>query len=94
MNQAERYPTRAPVLPAGLGLEDTDSKTGQWPKARTVVSPLTCRVSHVQSRYGTFQRRTVKRCSSAIRSGSVPLWARIAGMTLLRMPMPRASTYP
>ena len=38
-----------------------------------------------------FQRRTVKRLSSSIRSGSVPLWARIPGMILLRTPMPRAS---
>ena len=39
----------------------------------------------------SFHSRTVKRCSSSIRSGSVPLWARIPGMILFRTPIPRAS---
>ena len=42
--------------------------------------------------FGAFHRRTVKRCSSSIRSGSVPLCARIPGTILFRTPMPRAST--
>ena len=44
--------------------------------------------------FDSFQRQTVKRFSSSIKSGSVPLWERIPGMILLRTPIPRASTYP
>ena len=42
--------------------------------------------------FAAFQRRRVKRCSSSIRSGSVPLCARIPGRIWLRTPIPRAST--
>ena len=42
--------------------------------------------------FASLQRQTVKRCSSSISSGSVPLWARMPGMILFLTPMPRAST--
>ena len=41
-----------------------------------------------------FHNRTVNRCVSATRSGSVPLWARIPGIIFCETPMPYASTYP
>ena len=42
----------------------------------------------------SFHKRTMKRFSSSIRSGSVPLWSRMPGIILFRTPIPRLSTYP
>ena len=45
-----------------------------------------------KAHFGSFQRRTMKRLSFSIRSGSVPLCFNIPGMSLFRTPIPRAST--
>lgn len=60
-------------------------------KALQITGPV-INVTTMDAHCPAFHKRTVNLDSSAIRSGSVPLWALIPGITLLRIPIPRPST--
>ena len=84
------------ILDLGIGWLWTAAHAVHVLPSSAAVDPLPGRrlAAHRRglSALAYFQSRTVNRCSSSIRSGSEPLCDAMAGMTLLRIPIPRAST--
>ena len=81
----------------GPGLMPLLGTSNSNPEGWATQSPSPAPAYRIAASFGLYrdrawrQSRTVKWCSPSIKSGVVSLWSRINGMTLLRIPMPRAS---